>query len=114
MVLFPPFEQYRDRYTFLTPSTFSADYVVLSMPIGTNVLLDGMDIEGDEFMRLCTYEMAGEIDGTTYQAVTCPVEDGSHTVESDLPVGITIYGYYSVGSYGYAGGSDLERINPLI
>lgn len=114
MVLFPPFEQYRDRYTFLTPTTFSADYVVLSMPQGTNVLLDGMDIEGDEFMRLCTYELAGEIDGTVYQAVTCPVEDGSHTVESDLPVGIMIYGYYSVGSYGYAGGSDLERINPLI
>lgn len=114
MILFPPYEQYRDRYTFLTPTTFSANYVVISMPIGTNVLLDGGDIEGDEFMRLCTYEMAGDIDGTIYQAVTCPVEPGSHLVESDLPVGITIYGYYSVGSYGYAGGSDLERINPLI
>ncbi len=114
MILFPPFEQYREDYVFLTPSTFSANYVVVSMPVGTMVLLDGRDIAGDEFMMLCTYEMAGEIDGTTYQAVTCPVDEGAHTIDATLPVGISIYGYYNVGSYGYAGGSDLERINPLI
>ena len=99
---------------FLTPSTFSANYVVISMPVSTRVLLDGGDINGDEFMRLCTYELAGEIDGTNYQAVTCPVSEGGHLLEGDLPVGIMVYGYYNVGSYGYAGGSDLERINPLI
>jgi hypothetical protein len=42
------------------------------------------------------------------------VEDGAHTVDATQPVGIMVYGYYSVGSYGYVGGSDLERINPLI
>lgn len=114
MILYPPFQQYRDNYVFLTPSTFSADYVVISMPIGTRVLLDDGDINGDEFMALCTYEMAGEIDGTNYQAVTCPVADGPHTIDADFPVGVMVYGYYSVGSYGYAAGSDLERINPLI
>lgn len=35
-------------------------------------------------------------------------------IDATLPVGISVYGYYNVGSYGYAGGSDLERINPLI
>ena len=114
MILFPPYEQYRQSYVFLTPSTFSADYVVVSAPIGTMVLLDGGDIRGDEFMILCTYEPAGEIDGVAYDAITCPVEDGAHTIDASEPVGIMVYGYYSVGSYGYAGGSDLERINPLI
>ncbi|MGE0784909.1 MAG: IgGFc-binding protein [Sandaracinaceae bacterium] len=114
MIFFPPYEQYRDHYTFLTPSTFSADYVVISMPVSTQVLLDGGDIMSDEFMMLCTYETAGDLEGITYQAVTCPVEAGSHTIEADMPVGITVYGYYSVGSYGYVGGSNLERINPLI
>jgi hypothetical protein len=114
MILYPAYQQYRDRYVFLTPSTFSADYVVISAPVGTTVLLDGGDIRGTEFMMLCTYETAGEVDGTVFEAVTCPVEDGAHTVEADLPVGIMVYGYYNVGSYGYAGGSDLERINPLI
>ncbi len=114
MILFPPFEQYRESYVFLTPSTFSANYVVISMPAGTTVLLDEGDILGDEFMMLCTYEDAGMIDGTAYQAVTCPVDPGPHVIDATLPVGITVYGYYNVGSYGYAGGSDLERINPLI
>lgn len=111
MLLFPPYQQYRDDYVFLTPTSFTADYVVLSMPLGTRVLLDGGDVNGDEFMALCTYEDAGAIDGTMYQAVTCPVADGPHRIESDMPVGLMVYGYYNVGSYGYAGGSDLERIN---
>ena len=111
MILYPPIQQYRDSYVFLTPSTFSADYVVISTPLGTRVDLDGRDINGNEFMALCTYELAGEIEGVTYQAVTCPVEGGSHTIDADMPVGIMVYGYYNVGSYGYAGGSDLERIN---
>ncbi|MBX3269225.1 MAG: IgGFc-binding protein [Sandaracinaceae bacterium] len=114
MILFPPYQQYRESYVFLTPSTFSANYVVVSMPTGTTVLLDDADILGDEFMMLCTYETAGELDGTTYQAVTCPVSAGAHTIDATLPVGIFVYGYYNVGSYGYAGGSELERINPLI
>ncbi len=114
MLLFPPYQQYRDNYVFLTPTTFSADYVVVSAPVGTEVLLDGRDINGDEFDPLCNYEMAGELEGTIYQAITCPVEDGAHTIDASLPVGIMVYGYYNVGSYGYVGGSDLEQINPLI
>ncbi|RZO54959.1 MAG: hypothetical protein EVA89_26865 [Sandaracinaceae bacterium] len=114
MILYPPYQQYRESYVFLTPSTFSVDYVVISAPVGTSVLLDGGDIRGDEFMSRCTYEPAGEIDGTNFEAVTCPVDAGAHTVDAARPVGITVYGYHSVGSYGYAGGSDLERINPLI
>jgi hypothetical protein len=114
MILYPPYQQYRESYVFLTPSTFSADYVVVSAPQGTEVLLDGRNINGDEFDPLCAYELIGELDGQTYQAITCPVEDGAHTVDASLPVGIMVYGYYNVGSYGYAGGSDLEQINPLI
>jgi hypothetical protein len=114
MILYPPFQQYRESYVFLTPSTFSANYVVISAPIGTTVNLDEGDVRGDEFRSLCTYEPAGEIDGVSFEAVTCPVDAGAHTIDASSPVGIMIYGYYNVGSYGYAGGSDLERINPLI
>lgn len=114
MILFPPYQQYRESYVFLTPSTFSADYVVISAPQGTQVLLDGRDVNGDEFDPLCNYELAGELEGVVYQAITCPVSAGAHTVDATLPVGIMVYGYYNVGSYGYAGGSELERINPLI
>lgn len=111
MVLFPPYQQYRDNYVFLTPSTFSADYVVISAPRDTRVFLDGRDVNADEFDPLCAYEMIGELEGVSYQAVTCPVTAGAHTVDASMPVGIMVYGYYNVGSYGYAGGSQLEQIN---
>ncbi len=111
MLLFPPYQQYRTRYAFLAPSTWMENYVVFSAPVGTITLLDGRDVRGTEFMSLCDYEDAGELDGRVYQAITCPVDPGSHVVEGDVHVGIMIYGYYNVGSYGYAGGSDLERIN---
>ena len=111
MILYPSYEQYRDDYIFLVPDTFSSNYVVISTPIGTTVYLDGGDIAGDEFMRLCEYEEAGTIGGQQYTAITCPVDGGTHTVQSTQPVGIMVYGYHSVGSYGYAGGSNLTQIN---
>ena len=47
MVLFPPFEQYRDRLHLPDRRAPSArSYVVVSMPVGTNVLLDGMRHRG--------------------------------------------------------------------
>ncbi len=85
-----------------------------SAPDGTDIFLDGGDINADEFMRICAYESAGTVDGTHYTAVTCPVAGGTHRVTSTLPTGIMVYGYHNVGSYGYAGGSNLTRINPLI
>jgi hypothetical protein len=111
MILFPPYEQYMEDYIFYVPDTFSANYVVVAMPMGTRVELDGMDVNGDEFMAICDYEEVGNIEGTLYIAATCPVSGGVHRLISDLPAGLMVYGYYNVGSYGYAAGSRLERIN---
>lgn len=113
MLLFPPYEQYRDDTIFLVPETFSANYVVIAAPESTSVTLDGEDLEGDEFMRRCVYESAGMVGGENYTAVTCPVSGGAHRVISSRPVGVMVYGYHSVGSYGYAGGSNLTQINLL-
>lgn len=114
MILYPPFQQYRDNYLVLAPETFSSNYVVISAPTGTTVFLDGRELDADEFMRICAYEDAGTIEGQAYTAVTCPVSGGVHRIESSRPVGVMVYGYHNVGSYGYAGGSNLTMINPLI
>jgi len=111
MILFPPVEQYRDHYLFLVPSTFTANYVVVAMPAGTVVELDGRDVNADEFQALCVTNPVGEIDGVAYLSATCPVDGGTHRIDASVPVGITVYGYYSVGSYGYAGGANLTQIN---
>ncbi len=113
MLLFPPVEQYRDQYIFLAPPTFDTNYVVLAAPEGTAVELDGMDVL-TEFGSRCVRESAGTIEGVSYEAVTCPISGGTHTVRSSRPAGIFVYGYHNVGSYSYAGGAELERINPLI
>ncbi len=104
MILYPPFEQYRNNYIFLVPDTFSSNYVVISAPVGAPVRVDGMPVA-------CETETAGDIDGITYETHTCPLAGGTHRVEADVPVGIMVYGYHSVGSYGYAGGANLTRIN---
>ena len=108
MILFPPCEQYREDYMFLTPSSWTASYVVVSIPDGATVMLDGQDVATNS---ACVSEMAGMIDTTGYVSATCPVEPGVHRIEGTLPVGITVYGYYSRGSYGYTGGSNFTRIN---
>ena len=68
---------------------------------------------GLDLMAGCTEGEIGELDGTMFRQVTCAVGEGSHRVESDRPLGLTVYGYYNVGSYAYPGGSDLEVINPV-
>ena len=56
-------------------------------------------------------------------AVTLSAEDNSqdgtcssgvHTIWSEAPFGIWVFGYYSDTSYGYPGGMNLEQINDII
>lgn len=110
MTLFPAVEQFRERYVFLTPPTFTEDFIVVAMPDGASVVIDGYDVMGDEFQTVCEYRPAGEVAGVPYTAATCRVEDGPHELESNMPVGLMVYGNYNVGSYAYAAGTDLERI----
>jgi hypothetical protein len=103
-ILYPPVEQYRDKYVFLVPTTFEKNYCVIAVPDGATVTLDGAPAQ-------CTSYDAGDLDGQHYQAMRCDLEAGVHRVEGTQPVGVTVYGYYNVGSYGYAAGSQLTRIN---
>ncbi len=111
MVIFPAAEQHRDRYVFLIPTTFEKNYMVLAMPQGAGVQVDGQGL--GEFNADCTTEDIGELQGTFYVQLTCLMSEGVHRVEADHPVGLTVYGYYNVGSYGYPGGSDVRIINPV-
>lgn len=109
-VIFPPVEQARKDYIFLTPPTFTKDYVVISAENDAEIALDGEEISG-EFKQRCERETLGELEGKTYVSYTCEVADGPHKVNASEPVAIMVYGYYSVGSYGYPGGADVKDIN---
>ena len=113
LTYFPPVDQYRERYVFLTPPTWTRNYFVITTPyeIGMdgpsmgNFTLDGGGLPGD-----CVERVAGELDGVEYWSIVCPVGEGAHLLEGDTNFGLTAYGYGPAGSYAYTGGADVKPI----
>jgi hypothetical protein len=110
LLLVPAAEQFRKSYVFLVPSTFSKNYMVLAIPVGGSFTVDGRSL--GEFAD-CVRAPIGVVAGTGYEQVTCLMSEGGHTVEGDQAFGLFVYGYYAVGSYSFAGGSDVRIINPI-
>jgi hypothetical protein len=111
-LLMPAAEQFRKDYVFLVPGTFQLNYIVLAKPVGANVILDGQPLLGAE-QSGCYTGPVGMVNGTMYDQITCPATEGHHTVSADMPFGLSVYGYYNVGSYAFVGGSDVKIINPI-
>lgn len=111
-LLIPAAEQHRKDYVFLVPSTFTKNYIVVAKPVDGSVLLDGVAIEGVEFA--CAQEPIGVVAGIDYEQVTCEATPGHHAITSEKPFGLSVYGYHSVGSYAFVGGSDVKIINPIL
>lgn len=109
MVLLPPIEQWRSRYTVLASTGLKDNYLGLSIDGSKvmNVKVDGVVVTG-----------FGPIAGTSFQTKNHPVTTGTHTIEVTplagqqvLPgAGVTVYGYDAQVSYGYTGGLDLTTI----
>jgi hypothetical protein len=107
----PAAEQFRKSYVFLVPGTFQANYIVIAKPTDANVILDGTPLAQIE--QGCYTGPVGTVAGTDYDQVTCPAGEGHHVVSADKPFGLSVYGYYNVGSYAFVGGSDVKIINPI-
>ncbi len=109
MILLPPVEQWRSRYTVLAATGLAHNFLGLAIDSSrvSAVLVDGVAISGFQ-----------AITGSTYQFKNHPVSTGTHTIQvnaaagqSTLPgAGVTIYGYDSYVSYGYTGGLDLSTL----
>ncbi len=104
LTVFPPTEQYRTDYVFLTPSSWTQNWVVIAAQVGAQVTLDGAPTDN------CHTEPAGTLEGATYESRRCPVSDGVHRLTGPKPFGIVAYGYGSAGSYAFAGGADVKRV----
>jgi hypothetical protein len=109
MIVFPAADQHREQYVFLVPTTFEVNYMVVAMPTTAVVMLDDFG----EFPPQCEERPIGMLDGVSWKQMTCELTEGVHTITASEPVGLTVYGYYAVGSYGYTGGSDVKIINPI-
>lgn len=107
-----PSDQFRNQYVFLTPPTYTRDFVDVIAPMGANVVLD------DQVQVLSTVA----IGGTDFTLTSILIDDGTHVLQSSEPVGILVYGYGGPSgspdgvvnvSYAYPGGLDLAPINPI-
>ncbi len=109
MVLLPPIEQWRSRYTVLASTGLKDNYLGLTIDSSKvqAVRVDGVVVTG-----------FSTIPGTLFQTKNHPVGTGTHTVEVTpqagqqvLPgAGVTVHGYDAYVSYGYTGGLDLTTI----
>ncbi|HEU0037247.1 MAG TPA: IgGFc-binding protein [Kofleriaceae bacterium] len=111
-LLIAPAEQHRKDYVFLVPATFTQNYGVFAKPVAAQVKLDGVPLDSIELSQ-CKKAPIGTVAGIDYEQVTCPLTEGRHQVAADLPFGLSVYGYYNVGSYAFVGGSDVKLINPI-
>ncbi len=97
-----PVQQFRDRYDFLVPSTYTSNFVGLVVPRGARVLLDGNELTG-----------ATETLGAWY-VLHAPVMPGRHHLRTaeGVPLGVKVYGTARYTSYMYPGGLDLRLLPP--
>ncbi|CAN5754892.1 hypothetical protein BH11MYX2_BH11MYX2_40100 [soil metagenome] len=110
-LLVPAAEQHRKEYVFLVPSTWQDNYGVFAHPVGSDILIDGQVTTS---LANCKTAPIGMVAGIDYEQITCLMTEGKHTVSSPQPFGLSVYGYFSVGSYSFVGGSDVKIINPIL
>jgi hypothetical protein len=117
LTLSVPTAQYMNRYVFMSDATYAYNWITVVRADPADVIhLDCFDpIPDNRFTTIGAgpYQVAritlsaelGGADGT------CTA--GAHQIWGDGPFGIWAYGVYADTSYGYPGGMNLERINPI-
>ena len=102
---FPPVEQYRYNYGFLTPETYAWDMATVIAPMNG---WDSIDLDGANLPEDPTPLGVG---GLGYARFL--IDDGPHYIASDsTKFGLEVYGYDCRVSYAYPGGLSLAAINP--
>ncbi|PRP91209.1 hypothetical protein ENSA5_57320 [Enhygromyxa salina] len=96
-------KQFRTNYLFFAAPSWTANYVDIIAPDGADVTVDGNNVNDWSAVAGSGYSVA--------HVQLSNVGDGTHTVNANQGVGISVYGVRSAGSYWYPGGLDLE-INP--
>jgi hypothetical protein len=104
MIALPAATQFQRKYVFAVPSGYEVDFVtVVSRGLG-DVELDGSSIPEEDFSDLAV------LSGVLYRYAHVKIGPGSHTIESSVPIGITVVGYDVAVSYGFPGGLGLKVI----
>lgn len=134
LLIYPPTEQFRQNYVFLTPDKYAFDFVLIVAPPDASVFLDGSppqdlgcetapadgltDVERGSkkpplVVHRCqlSFPVIDPLQVAPDNVTPGTQNDGVHRVDADLPVGVIVSGFDSYVSYAYAGGTDLKGIN---
>src|SRR5690606_38223575 len=99
MLLAVPILQYRSDYLFYAEPTWSANFVDIIAPNGAEVNVDGAAVTAWTGIGATGFSVA--------HVQLSNAGNGRHSVDANNPVGISVYGVLSFGSYWYPGGLDL-------
>jgi hypothetical protein len=91
-------EQWKTRYDFGIPSEFESNYLLVTVPAGGTVELDGADVT-DELI---------DFDNGDYLGGRLEVDDGAHALACSEACGLELYGYAVGVSYMTSGGFQLD------
>ncbi len=95
-----PARQFRRDYIFLVPDTYERDWITVTYPTGAQIILDDAPLD---------LGAGTPIGDTGFSVLRTRVTDGRHSVQSDVPVGVSVYGYDFNISYAYPAGLDLSE-----
>ena len=95
-------QQWRKSYLFHASLSWQANYVDVLAPKNANVQVDGVAVGAWQPIGATNYQVG--------HVKLANVNNGNHTVTSDVAVGIGVYGVQNYGSYWYPGGLDLDVI----
>jgi hypothetical protein len=136
LIVIPPTEQFRSSYVFLTPDKYSFDFIRVVAPPGAEVLLDGRSVKSERGCTVSPADGLGELERDSaippFVVHRCQLSfptldpdspapnnlspgiqnDGVHRVDADQRVGVIVDGFDAFVSYGYAAGTELQRIVP--
>jgi hypothetical protein len=109
MVLLPPIEQWRARYTVLASTGLKDNYLGLAIDGSkvADVKVDGVSVTGFTAIGTSTFKWKNVWVGTGTHTIEVTAQAGQTVVPG---AGVTVYGYDSYVSYGYTGGLDLQTI----
>ena len=102
MMLLAPNEQLRDDYIFLVPPNYDYNRITIVAGKGTEITLNETAYFSDDFTQ---------IPGTDWYRHWVDMTPGAHTLKSNQPVGLYVYGFSRYVSYAYTAGLDLTSIN---
>lgn len=104
MAVAVPQEQYRNNYMFHAPTNYEINYVNITAPTGSTIVLDGAVVSASAFQPI------GASGYGIARVQLAANGGGNHVLTADNKVGISVYGYGQYTSYWYPGGLDLELI----